>query len=136
MEDYIVVTMEREPVIYRGYRNANKGAQVERSDGKKLRAREDLVDHSQTGFDWGYGGSGPAQLAVAMLADTLRDRMPNKPEADRMTMKLYQDFKRYIISGLPYNTWQLEQNAVFNWFLEHIKKFFPKIHAIVAKRGV
>ena len=130
-----MVTMEREPVIYRGFRNTKGGAQVDRSDGKKLRAREDLINHSPTGFEWGYGGSGPSQLALAMLADTLYDRMPNKPEADRMTMKVYQDFKRHIISGLPSSTWQLDQDAVFNWFLEHVKKFEPKIHAIVAKRG-
>ena len=52
-----------------------------------------------------------------------------------MTMKVYQDFKMHIIQGLSYNTWQLEQDAVFNWFLEHVKKFEPTIHAIVAKRG-
>ena len=131
-----MVTMtERNPVIYRGYRNTSKGALVDRSDEKKLDPRADLIEHSPDGFEWGYGGSGPAQLALAIIADTLRDRMPNKAEADRMTMTVYQDFKMHIIQGLSYNTWQLEQDAVFNWFLEHVKKFEPKIYAIVAKRG-
>ena len=131
-----MVTMEREPVIYRGYRNTSLGAQVDRSDEKKLDPRWDLRNHSPDGFEWGYGGSGPSQLALAIIADTLRDRMPNKAEADRMTMTVYQDFKWHIIQGLSYNTWQLEQDAVFNWFLEHVKKFEPRIYAIVAKRGV
>jgi hypothetical protein len=131
-----VVTMtERNPVIYRGYRNTSLGAQVDRSDEKKLDPRWDLRNHSPDGFEWGYGGSGPSQLALAIIADTLRDRMPNKPEADRMTMMVYQDFKWHVIQGLAYNTWQLAQDAVFNWFLEHVKKFEPKIYAIVAKRG-
>ena len=26
-----------------------------------------LFNHSPTGFEWGYGGSGPAQLALAIL---------------------------------------------------------------------
>jgi hypothetical protein len=29
--------------------------------------------NSPTGFGWGYGGSGPAQLALALLADSLGD---------------------------------------------------------------
>lgn len=29
----------------------------------------DVRDHSPTGFAWGYGGSGPAQLALALLID-------------------------------------------------------------------
>src|SRR5215469_11969326 len=33
--------------------------------------RLELVNHSPSGFDWGPGGSGPAQLALALLADCL-----------------------------------------------------------------
>src|SRR5947209_8602479 len=45
-------------------------------DGQKsepLPLRLDLFNHSPTGFSWGYGGSGPAQLALALLADALGD---------------------------------------------------------------
>lgn len=38
-------------------------------DGRLLPLRLDLANHSPTGFAWGYGGSGPAQLALAILAD-------------------------------------------------------------------
>ena len=31
-------------------------------DGQALDPRFDLAMHSPTGFAWGYGGSGPAQL--------------------------------------------------------------------------
>jgi hypothetical protein len=34
-----------------------------------LPLRLDIVNHSPTGFAWGYSGSGSAQLAVAILAD-------------------------------------------------------------------
>jgi Family of unknown function (DUF6166) len=34
-------------------------------DGRRLNPRLDLWNHSPTGFEWGYGGSGPAQLALA-----------------------------------------------------------------------
>lgn len=32
------------------------------------------VKHSPTGFSWGYGGSGPAELARCLLIDALGDR--------------------------------------------------------------
>ena len=38
-------------------------------DGRRLNPRLDLWNHSPTGFEWGYCGSGPAQLALAILAD-------------------------------------------------------------------
>jgi hypothetical protein len=41
-------------------------------DGGKshdLRPRNDVRNHSPTGIEWGYGGSGPAQLALALLCD-------------------------------------------------------------------
>ena len=37
-------------------------------DGRPLDPRLDLCSHSPSGFEWGYGGSGPAQLALALLA--------------------------------------------------------------------
>ena len=33
----------------------------------------ELVNHSPSGFEWGYGGSGPAQLALAFLLDYTDD---------------------------------------------------------------
>lgn len=40
---------------------------------RPLPSRNDLRDLSPTGFSWGYGGSGSAQLALAILADYLGD---------------------------------------------------------------
>jgi hypothetical protein len=49
-------------------------------------------NHSPDGFNWGYGGSGPAQLALAVvLACT------GKPDG-------YQDFKWKIIAVIPQNS--------------------------------
>jgi Family of unknown function (DUF6166) len=65
-------------------------------DGQKsepLPLRLDLFNHSPTGFSWGYGGSGPAQLAVALLADTLGD--------DDLAVRLHQDFKFKVVACWP-----------------------------------
>jgi hypothetical protein len=34
-----------------------------------LQTHQDIRNHSPDGFNWGYGGSGPSQLALAILAD-------------------------------------------------------------------
>ncbi len=56
---------------------------------RDLEPRLDLYNHSPTGFNWGYNGSGPAQLALAILADCTGD--------DRFAQRYYQDYKFDVI---------------------------------------
>ena len=37
---------------------------------KPLNPRQELRNHSPTGFEWGYGGSGPAQLRSPFWQNT------------------------------------------------------------------
>ena len=60
-----------------------------------MQERQDLINHSPTGIAWGYGGSGPAQCAFAILMDYLGD--------EQRARSLYQDFKFTIIARLPSN---------------------------------
>ena len=39
-----------------------------------LNPRHDSGNHSPTGLEWGYSGSGPAQLALALAAASVRAR--------------------------------------------------------------
>ena len=50
-----------------------------------LPLRLDIVNHSPTGFAWGYSGSTPTKLAVAILADRMR--------CDHAAQDLHQRFK-------------------------------------------
>ncbi len=77
---------------------------------RPLDARFDLVNHSPTGFAWSYGGSGPAQLALAILADATGD--------DAFALGHYQDFKREIIAAMPAGDFTLERVAVLDWIAE------------------
>jgi hypothetical protein len=43
---------------------------------KRVRVLRHIPFHSRDGFAWGYHGSGPADLALAMLVDYLRERPP------------------------------------------------------------
>jgi len=51
----------------------------------------ELRNHSPTGFAWGYGGSGPAQLALALLMDAIGN--------EELALTHYQDFKREHVSN-------------------------------------
>jgi len=66
--------------------------------GRPLDPRFDLKRLSPTGFEWTYRGNGPAQLALALLADHLGDN-------DR-ALALYQPFMRAVVAELD-NSWEL-----------------------------
>lgn len=68
-----------------------------------LDLRLDLYNHSPDGFQWGYHGSGPAQLALALVADATGD--------DQLALKVYQKFKREIVGTLP-DRWQLDAGNI------------------------
>jgi hypothetical protein len=67
-------------------------------DGKPLAPRYDLKRLSPTGFEWTYEGNGPAQLALALLADHLGD--------DARALALYEPFMRAVVADLD-NSWEL-----------------------------
>jgi len=83
-------------------------------DGCALNRRLDLCNHSPTGFEWGYCGSGPAQLALAILAEHLAD--------DQQALNLHQRFKWAVVARLPRRHWTLtgeEIDAVLRELHEH-----------------
>ena len=80
---------------------------VKQEDGstKALNPRYDLRNHSPIGFESGYNGSGPAQLALAICADALGD--DNKAQA------VYQKFKFKIVAALSHTDgWELSEIKV------------------------
>lgn len=67
-------------------------------DGKELRpyASQRVINHSPDGFNWGYGGSGPAQLALAVV-------LALTGQTNR-----YQEFKWQVIANLPQSDFEVE----------------------------
>lgn len=78
-----------------------------------LDLRLDLRRHSPDGFNWGYSGSGPAQLALALLAAYFRVRVglnnaDAMQSADMRALRIYQRFKNRAISTLQQDSpWEL-----------------------------
>ena len=77
-------------------------------DGAPLDWRSSLAvrNHSPTGPAWGYGGSGPAQLALAILL-----AVTDAATAERF----YQQFKWSVIAPLEADRWALDAGDVLDW---------------------
>ena len=71
-------------------------------DGKELTpyASQKVWNHSPNGFEFGYSGSGPAQLALAILLAA-----GASPE-DAVTY--HQTFKREVIAGLHKEDFEID----------------------------
>jgi len=82
-------------------------------NGKKLPLRLNVQNHSPTGFEWGYSGSGPAQLALAILC------CEYQPD---LAIALHQDFKRDVIANLERETWIIRSADVDQWFNDRLEK--------------
>ena len=67
-------------------------------DGKLLPPRYDLKRLSPAGFEWTYEGAGPAQLALALLADHFGD--------DQKALQHHDAFMRGVVAELD-NAWRL-----------------------------
>lgn len=93
-------------LVFQGARNDH--GVIVTLNGKELEMDISLAlrNHSPDGPEWGYGGSGPAQLALAMLLWVLI-----APEA----LALYQLYKFQVISSLPHEGWTLTDNDVREW---------------------
>ena len=86
--------------------------------GSRRRDLRHIVKHSPTGFGWGYGGSGPADLALSLLADALGER-PSEQQLRWGTCRawtLHQPFKWDVVSRWARDgVWQLTQAEILAW---------------------
>ncbi|HXR05085.1 MAG TPA: DUF6166 domain-containing protein [Verrucomicrobiae bacterium] len=112
------------------YEGRREGYAVDATvNGVPLNPRLDLYNHSPTGFEWGYGGSGPAQLALAILADHLG----NADEAMSLWfVAMPSDSYSYTdvlgasrtVSGFDYGTRYIRQG----YYPASTFRFFHKAH--------
>jgi len=100
--------------IYVGLRNDDGSCSVS-VNGQPLDPRLDWQYHNPTGFDWGFQGSGPAQLALAILADYLGQ------ERKELVLLFYQKFKADVVSEFAFSNWELSGEDVRIWLNRKIK---------------
>ena len=98
--------------VFSGYYDQRAGRPMVLFDGQPMALpplRPDEVRHSPTGFNWGYQGSGPAELARAILIAVL----PDEPAARHPGC--YQRFKAEIVAVMD-REWLMLDGAVLAWF--------------------
>jgi Family of unknown function (DUF6166) len=80
----------------------------------RLNKRTDLARHA-VGIDnkmcWGYGGSGPHQLGIAILADVTGD--------DQLAKRWYGSFTWDVIAQIEQNGFELSEETVWKWLREN-----------------
>jgi hypothetical protein len=91
-------------VVYQGVivgDDTDRTIYARRGDGRSYALSLDqsllFVNHSPTGFSWGYGGSGPAQLSFAILYDYFGEDLER-------ARSLYMDFKFQVVARLDMNS--------------------------------
>jgi hypothetical protein len=84
----------RNPEMEDGFIDGSQATRAVFISGRRLdpRRSQKLWNHSPDGFNWGYGGSGPAQLALAILLEMGVD--------DATAVQWHQDFKFAIVASL------------------------------------
>lgn len=75
----------------------------EGQEPRLLDLRHDLRRHSEE-FNWGYGGSGPAQLALALAADVLGDI--------EAAQDVYQRLKFRVVGRLAQDGWSVTEDQI------------------------
>jgi hypothetical protein len=96
-----------------------RGLSVSRSvfvDGKYLNPgpSQAIRNHSPDGFNWGYSGSGPAQLALALC-------LYGSEKYNILQIKVlpwYQTFKSEIVAGLPKGDFEITIDFM-EWLRSH-----------------
>lgn len=68
-----------------------------------------LRNHCPDGFQWGYGGAGPAQLSLALLLDATSD-----PDT---ALHYYQQFKWDKVACWG-DEWSITRGSILHWLQE------------------
>ncbi|OZC01368.1 hypothetical protein BSZ36_17825 [Rubricoccus marinus] len=71
-----------------------------------------VARHSPTGIEWGYGGSGPADLARSVLLALVDERAADM---------LYQRFKHEVVAAVPKSGGVLRAAEVRAW-VEQVRR--------------
>lgn len=80
----------------------------------------DEVNHSPTGFAWGYLGSGPSQTAYAVLRFAMQFTIADVSERIFWAKRLYMRFKQDVIANFPQGrNWTLSLDEINAWIMEN-----------------
>lgn len=92
-----------------------------------------VVHHSPDGFEWGYGGSGPSDLALNICEYYMEIvRQSGHDVGDyvtvgkgdhcvrRKTIGVYQNFKWQFVASVPKQGGTIKANTIIEWLINHL----------------
>jgi len=137
-----VIKGGRPPRVYRIERDEKTGTViihvgVKWPAGLSWRLLAHCKLHSPTGFEVGYGGSGPADTAASILADYFDEKARAVERAWRgrsngrpaFSIQLHQGFKAELIAGIqlePGEVYTLDESQITVWLEEKHPKYFKQ----------
>jgi len=68
-----------------------------------------ITQHSPDGFEWGYGGSGPADFALNILSIFV---------GQEIAERYHQDFKWKFVTTLPQEGGTIKREEILKWIEE------------------
>lgn len=115
---------------YKGGRDGRVWFVTSRQGAYQIDPCLDVRNHSPTGFAWGYCGSGPAQLALAICCHFYRH------DAARAEC-VYEHFKAEVIAGLETGEpWELSTVDVANSLVSIENRFFDRAYKALSLDGL
>ncbi len=93
-------------------------------DGAHTNVPHLCVEHSLSGFEWGYGGSGPSDLALNIIEKVLKmkgfegSRMGTyEGSCFDLSWEMHHDFKRDVVCAMPRSGGDIPIAVVWEWVL-------------------
>ncbi len=74
-----------------------------------------IICHSPDGFEWGYGGSGPADFALNILSVFIGQEAAQSGG-------IYQKFKWNVIVNVPQEGGVISREEILRWIDENMKE--------------
>jgi hypothetical protein len=97
---------DTDPVFWNSEIRVSDGA----GNGTPLPLCLHVYRHSPDGFAWGYSGSGPAQLALAILCDFLEH------SNNVVALQLHQEFKSRFVAAVGMDSeFRLTGEQILEW---------------------
>lgn len=118
------VVLERVPDFDQGL---NMGDQLVHR--VRTNVRWSVVSHSPDGHEWGYSGSGPADLSLNILnmfcppwCDNREPVQCFEGEASATAWELHQEFKRAVVANTPWEGGTLSGTKVREWIKDRSRE--------------
>jgi len=102
---------------YIGTRTPSKIVSISQDGSPPTHRLHHIKHHSPTGFEWGYGGSGPADLALSILAHHFGENPTPRQLAtgDCKCWRLHQAFKWHFIASADKENFAITDAQIDEW---------------------